>query len=61
MIASDAGGMVVRNATAPGSTHSRRMVLLGAPLTLALFEILHPGSLGVSDNMEQAGGSSRST
>jgi hypothetical protein len=48
MIESDAGGVVVRNATASGSTLLQRIVLLGAPLTLALFEILHPQPVGVS-------------
>jgi hypothetical protein len=55
MIESDAGGVVVRNATASGSTLLQRIVLLGAPLTLALFEILHPQPVGVSEHMEQAG------
>jgi hypothetical protein len=55
MIASDAGGVIVRNATASRSTCLRRIVLLGAPLTLTPFEILHPQPVGVSDHMEQAG------
>jgi hypothetical protein len=33
----------------------RRLVLLGAPLALALLEILHPRAVGVGENVEQAG------
>ena len=55
MIESDAGGVVVRKATASGSTLLRHIFLLGAPLTLALFKILHPQPVGISDDMEQAG------
>src|SRR5918997_1496183 len=55
MIASDAGGVVVSNARVPGSTVLGRMVLLGAPLTLALLEILHPQPVGADEHVEQAG------
>jgi hypothetical protein len=33
----------------------RRLVLLGAPLALALLEILHPQPVGIDEHMEQAG------
>jgi hypothetical protein len=55
MIASDAGGVVVSNPRAKGSTVSGRAVLLGAPLILALLEILHPQPVGVDEHIGQAG------
>ena len=33
----------------------RRVVLLGAPLALAILEILHPQPAGVADAVEQGG------
>jgi hypothetical protein len=50
----DAGSLVVNNATVSGRTALRRVVLLGAPLALALLEIFHPEQpSGASGAVEQ--------
>jgi hypothetical protein len=47
--------MVVNNATTSINPALRRLVVLGAPLALALLEILHPRAVGVGENVDQAG------
>jgi hypothetical protein len=50
----DAGGVVVSNATVADRTVLRRLVLLGTPLALALWEIFHPERpSGASEAVEQ--------
>ena len=49
----DAGGLVVNNVTVADHTLLRRLVLLGTPLALALWEILHPQPGGASEAVEQ--------
>lgn len=55
MIQPDAGGVVTNDATTSGRTVLRRLVLLGTPLALALWEILHPLPGGVAEAVEQGG------
>jgi hypothetical protein len=55
MTESDAGGVVTNDVTISGRTVLRRLVLLGTPLALALWEILHPQPGGVAEAVEQGG------
>jgi hypothetical protein len=57
MTVHDAGSDVVLNDVAAVADHTvlRRLVLLGTPLTLALWEIFHPQPGGASEAVEQGG------
>src|SRR4028118_2286780 len=55
MTESDAGGAVTNDATTSGRPGVRRLVLPGAPLALALGEILHPQPGDVAEAVEQGG------
>ena len=55
MTTHDAGGVVLNDVAVADRTVLRRLVLLGAPLALALLEILHPQPVGIDEHMEQAG------
>jgi hypothetical protein len=51
----DAGGLVVNDVAVADHTLLRRLVLLGIPLALTLWEILHPQPAGVAEAVEQGG------
>ena len=55
MTVHDAGRVVLIDVTAADHTLLRRLVLLGTPLALALWEIFHPQPGGVADTVEQGG------
>ncbi len=47
--------LAANDETVAGRTVSRRLVLLGTPLALAVLEILHPQPVGIDEHIEQAG------
>ena len=51
----DAGGVVVNDLAVADRTAFRRLVLLGTPLTLSLWEIFHPQPVGVGEAVTQGG------
>jgi hypothetical protein len=51
----DAGGLVVNDVAVADHKLLRRLVLLGTPLALALWEIFHPQPGGVAESVEQGG------
>jgi hypothetical protein len=55
MIGQDAGGVVGNNVAVADHTILRSLVLLGAPLALAIMEIFHPQPSGVAESVEQGG------
>jgi hypothetical protein len=55
MTVHDAGDVVLNDVAVADHTLLRRLVLLGTPLALALWEIFHPQPAGVADSVEQGG------
>jgi hypothetical protein len=51
----DAGGLVVNDVAVADHSLLRRLVLLGTPLSLAVWEVLHPQPGGVAESVEQGG------
>jgi hypothetical protein len=61
MTVRDASDVFLNDVVVADHTLLRRLVLLGTPLALTLWEFFHPQPGGVADSVEQGGGLCGST